>query len=401
MTSSQGFRESNLFGAPIRDLGLKIAGTRLEPVIDEFRAELAQRALRVAPRFHLSTEWGVPFGTVVIGIPFYLAHPDLTALHGEQVGHIEGFNRTDILRYLRHEMGHVVNYAYRLYDREAWVKLFGSITQPYREEYRPQPFSRRFVRHLPGWYAQKHPDEDWSETFAVWMTPERDWRTDYAQLPTALAKLDYCARTLAELGEPLVTATDLDEDVSGIHYSLAQYYETYSADPEAGAAGLDGDLRAIFDDLKEVDDGSAHETRPAAELIRRHERQLMANVFRWTGHFPEKTRSLVRHMAKRAEVLKQVYAREAEDEAVVAVTTLVTSLAMNFVHRGAYFPEAPPSAPEAPPSAPEAPPPTAEAEEPPPKAAEPRVETPEESSEPPPPAESPPSERQELKRASR
>ena len=388
MSSSQGFRESNLFGAPIRDLGLKIAGTRLEPVIDEFRAELAQRALRVVPRFHLSSEWGVPFGTVVIGIPFYLAHPDLTALHGEQVGHIEGFNRADILRYLRHEMGHVVNYAYKLYDREAWVKLFGSITQPYREEYRPQPFSRRFVRHLPGWYAQKHPDEDWSETFAVWMTPARDWRTDYAQLPTALAKLDYCARTLAELGEPVVTATELDEDVSGIHYSLAQYYEAYEADAEAGAAGLDGDLRAIFDDLKETDDGSAHETRPAAELIRRHERQLMANVFRWTGHFPEKTRSLVRHLAKRAEALKQVYPREAEDDAVVAVTTLVTSLAMNFVHRGAYFPETAL--------------PAAEAAVPPPSAAEARVDAREESAEPPPPAESlPQSEREDLKRASR
>ena len=54
---------------------------------------------------------------------------------------------------------------------EEWVEHFGSITQPYLEEYRPEPFSRRFVRHLPGWYAQKHPDEDWAETFAVWMTP--------------------------------------------------------------------------------------------------------------------------------------------------------------------------------------------------------------------------------------
>jgi hypothetical protein len=402
MSSSQGFRESNLFGAPIRDLGLKIAGTRLEPVIDEFRRELAQRGLRVVPRFHLSTEWGVPFGTVVIGIPFYLAHPDLTALHGERVGHIEGFNRTDILRYLRHEMGHVVNYAYKLYDREAWVKLFGSITQPYREEYRPQPFSRRFVRHLPGWYAQKHPDEDWSETFAVWMTPDRDWRADYAQLSTALTKLEYCARTLAELGEPLVTATELDEDVSGIHYSLAQYYESYAPDAEAGAAGLDGDLRTIFDDLKEADQGS-HETRPAAELIRRHERELMANVFRWTGHFPEKTRSLVRDLAKRAEALKQVYARDAEHEAVVAVTTLVTSLAMNFVHRGAYFPEAAPSA---------------ETAAPPPSTDEARADARADSSEPLPPAESLPttragmpaveqrmeqlpSEREDLKRASR
>jgi hypothetical protein len=361
MSSSQVFRESNLFGAPIRDLGLTIAGTRLEPVIDEFRAELAAKGIRVVPRFHLSTEWGVPFGTVVIGIPFYLAHPDLTALHGERVGHIEGFNRADILRYLRHEMGHVINYAYRLYDREDWVKLFGSITQPYREDYRPQPFSRRFVRHLPGWYAQKHPDEDWSETFAVWMTPSRDWRADYAQLPTALAKLEYCARTVAELGEPLVTATELDEDVSGIHYSLEQYYQRYAADSEAGAAGLDGDLRAIFDDLQETDDASAKETRPAAELIRRHERQLMAAVFRWTGHFPEKTRSLVRDLAKRAEALKQVYPLDAEREAVVAVTTLVTSLAMNFVHRGAYFPEtAPHQAADAPAEAPAEPAPEPE-----------------------------------------
>ena len=135
-----------------------------------------------------------------------------------------------------------------------------------------------------------------------------------------------------------MTATELDEDVSGIHYSLAQYYETYSADSEAGAAGLDGDLRAIFDDLKEVDDGSAHETRPAAELIRRHERQLMANVFRWTGHFPERTRPLLRHLAQRADQLAQVYPVDRETQAAIALTALVTTLAMNFGHHGKYLP---------------------------------------------------------------
>src|SRR5262249_59734479 len=97
-------------------------------------------------------------------------------LGDEQTGHLEGVGRVELLRYLRHEMGHVVNYAYQLYEREDWVELFGSMTQPYEEEYRPEPFSRRFVRHLPGWYAQKHPDEDWAETFAVWMTPGLDWR---------------------------------------------------------------------------------------------------------------------------------------------------------------------------------------------------------------------------------
>jgi hypothetical protein len=155
MSSAQRFRESNLYGAPIKDLGLTIDGTRLTPVIDEFRAELAARGItRVVPRFHLSAEWGVPFGTVV-GIRSTWRTPGPSCTRAG--GHIEGFNHADILRYLRHEMGHVINYAYKLYDMEAWVKLFGSITQPYREEYRPQPFSRRFVRHLPGWYAQKHP----------------------------------------------------------------------------------------------------------------------------------------------------------------------------------------------------------------------------------------------------
>ncbi|MCI0359101.1 MAG: putative zinc-binding metallopeptidase [Planctomycetaceae bacterium] len=345
-TASRAFRESNLFGTPIRDLALSIDETRLVPLLDQFKAELVAKGIkRLVPKFHLSTEWGVPFGSVVIGIPFYLARPELTDLHGEEVGHIEGFNEHDILRYLRHEMGHIVNYGYKLYDEEEWVTLFGSITQPYLEDYRPQPFSRRYVRHLPGWYAQKHPDEDWAETFAVWMTPDQNWRADYASWPTALAKLEYCDRTLARLADhdPLVTAVETDEDVGELGYSLQDYYKNQPAENEPpAAAGLDGDLRTIFDDLSPSADGTeaaAKETRPAATLIRRLERQLMADVFRWTGHFPEKTRSLMRHLAQRAEALKQVYPEAAEREAIIGVTILVTSLAMNHVHRGGYFPE--------------------------------------------------------------
>jgi hypothetical protein len=338
-----------LFGSPIKDLALSIENTRLQPVIEEFRRELAKAGItKVAPTFYLSTEWGVPFGTVSIAIPFYLARPELQEIHGEEVGLVEGFDASDILRYLRHEMGHVANYAYELYKDEAWVKLFGSITQPYREDYRPQPFSRRFVRHLPGWYAQKHPDEDWAETFAVWMTPSRDWRAEYAQFPTALAKLDYCDRKMRELSarEPIVTRADRDEDVSGLYFSLEDFYKNQGAESEPGAAGLDGDLRAIFDDLGPPGSTAGPEdTKPAASLIRRLERQLMVDVFRWTGHFPEKTRSLVRDLARRAETLAQVYPSAAEQQAIVGVTILVTSLAMNYVHRGAYFPEPVPPAP--------------------------------------------------------
>ncbi len=336
------FHESRLLATPIRDLKLVIAGTTLEPVLDEFRQELTRIGIRrLQPHFYLSTEWGVPFGTISIAIPFYLARPDLTAVHAERVGHLEGVGRADLLRYLRHEMGHVVNYAYELYEQVDWIKQFGSITQPYEEEYRPEPFSRRYVRHLPGWYAQKHPDEDWAETFAVWMTPKLDWRAAYAHWPEALAKLEYCDRTMAAVNarDPAVTATEPDEDVSVLSVSLDDFYR---ADGSANAPlppGLDGALQAVFEDFGQSAEQSCKGPwRPAAELIARLERDMVANVYRWTGHFPEAARNLVRHLAERAVKLSLAYPADCETAVAIALTTLITSLAMNYVCRGSYLP---------------------------------------------------------------
>jgi hypothetical protein len=326
---------------PIRDLGLTIAGSALEPVVAEFEAELRRKGLtRLRPRFYLSTEWGVPDGTIAIAIPFYLAHPELTDEHARRAGHVEGNSPADVLRYLRHEMGHVVNYAYRLYDTEGWVEQFGAITQPYLEDYRPEPFSRRFVRHLPGWYAQKHPDEDWAETFAVWMTPGLDWRAEYADWPVALAKLEYCDRTMAELSgrDPLVTADEPDLDVSQIGHTVEQFYAEGAGPAEPIPPGLDGSLRAIFEDLGHLKGAPATAPRKlASALIDRLEPELIADVYCWTGHFPERTRPLLRHLSDRADRLRLLYPEDHEAPAVVALTCFVTALAMNYVHGGSYI----------------------------------------------------------------
>ena len=321
---------------PIRDLGLTIAGSLLEPTLAEFAAELDRAGIRkVRPRFYLSTEWGVCEGTVAIAIPFYLARPELTEFHAERVGHLEGVGRLDLLRYLRHEMGHVVNYAYRLFETPDWLELFGAMDQPYREEFRVEPFSRRYVRNLPGWYAQKHPDEDWAETFAVWMTPDRDWHADYAEWPEALAKLQYCDHTMAALADcdPIVTADDMDEDVSVLTVSVEEFYDQGSGPIEHPPPGLDAALRSVFE-AHHVSEPSS--LRQAAPLIRRLERPMMAEIYRWTGHFPERVRPLVGYLAARAEGLGLAYAEADEPAVIVAVTCLVTTLAMNHVQRGAY-----------------------------------------------------------------
>ena len=335
------FQEAKLGETPIRDLGLQIAGTRLEPIVAAFSLELERLGItRIKPNFYLSTEWGVAPDTIAIAIPFYLARQDLTQLHQERAGHVEGYTRNDILKYLRHEMGHVILYGYKLYDDKDWIERFGSVTQPYVEQYRPEPFSRRYVQHLPGWYAQKHPEEDWSETFAVWMTPGSDWRNEYAEWPDAFSKLELCDRILQKVKEtdPLVTATTPDESTDTITYSVDDFYRSNALADEHLPPGLDGALRTIFEELRRDSVPDPHGRRPAGELIARLELEIVANVFRWTGHFPEQTRLLLRHMNKRAERLGLAYLPQDEEKAELALTTFVTALCMNHVQRGSYLP---------------------------------------------------------------
>jgi hypothetical protein len=323
--------EGNLGSKRLRDLGLTIPGTPLEVVLKEFQRELvAYGVTKVRPHFYLSTEWGVPFDTISIAIPFYLARLDLTDFHAERGGLVEGGGPSDILRYLRHEMGHVVNYAYRLYERAEWTNQFGDINLPYEEEYRPKPFSPHYVDNLPGWYAQKHPDEDWAETFAVWMTPGLNWRERYARRP-ALTKLEYCDGVMTELRErePLTTAEDPDEDVGGLDSTLDEHYRAYALDKMDVPADLEAALTAIFGEPGK--EPSASQPR-AAVLIRRLERTISTDVYRWTGWFPERVRHTLDELAELAEKRNLTCAEDRETAATVALTTFITALAMSRIN---------------------------------------------------------------------
>ena len=54
--------------------------------------------------------------------------------------------------------------------------------------------------HLDSWYAQSHPDEDFAETFAVWLNPQSDWRSRYADWP-ALKKLEYMDALMRDVAD--------------------------------------------------------------------------------------------------------------------------------------------------------------------------------------------------------
>ena len=60
------------------------------------------------------------------------------------------------------------------------------------------------------------------------------------------------------------------------------------------------------------------------------------NVYRWTGCFPEQVRPLLGYMIRRADELKQSYAKDQEAAAILGITALLTALAMNHVFRGTF-----------------------------------------------------------------
>src|SRR3989442_11330463 len=211
-------RRNTLRRTPIRELDLQIEGSRIEPVTHRLERELRRKLKRFRPQYYLTDEWGCPSGQPVIGIPFYLADAELARIEKE-TNDLE--SPREIMMYLRHEAGHAFNYAYRLYQRPEWRATFGSYRRRYSDDYRPVPFSREHVRHLPGWYAQKHPDEDFAETFAVWLTPKSNWRTRYRGWP-AMKKLLLMDRFARELrnrepirkrGRPDITADQMDMTV--------------------------------------------------------------------------------------------------------------------------------------------------------------------------------------------
>src|SRR5262245_21741553 len=184
-----GLADEEVLNLRLCDLPLTI-DNELSERTQILRSELERAGLWANIHFYLSDEWFTPDGATSIAIPFYLAHPRLAKLEESQMLEVEGGEYEWCMRILRHEAGHAVDNAFKLRLRRQRRKVFGSYKKPYPESYTPRPYSKSFVLHLDAWYAQSHPDEDFAETFAAWLTPENQWRQRYAGWP-ALKKLEY------------------------------------------------------------------------------------------------------------------------------------------------------------------------------------------------------------------
>jgi hypothetical protein len=320
--------DEKLLQIRLKDLGLRLEGTWLEDCLARLDDELGHRGIGVRPHTWLSDEWFSPDTSPGIAIPFYLAHPRLMRLERKQMLEVEGGTPQECMRILRHETGHVVQHAYRLSRRRGWQQIFGRSSTRYPSYYRPDPASRNHVQHLRLWYAQSHPDEDFAETFAVWLGSRSGWRKRYAGWP-ALKKLEYVDELMAEIASerPSLTRRILVDPVSRNPRTLAQHYKRRQATYLVKAPQTyDRDLRRVFSD-----DPLDSKAPAASTFLSRNRARIRRTVAEWTGEHQLTLDSLLHEIIVRCRELN-LRAVGSERQLRMDFTVLFTAKAVLSLH---------------------------------------------------------------------
>src|SRR5215510_11994848 len=314
------------------DLALSIEGTELGPRIAQLNGELEARGLKFKPQYYLADEWFTPDGVAAIAIPFYLAHPRLAKLENSQMLEVEGADHEGCMRILRHEAGHAIDNAYLLRRRPTRRRLFGNPATEYPEYYTPKPYSKSFVHHLDHWYAQSHPDEDFAETFAVWLDPQSQWSSQYSGWP-AHRKLDYLDRLMREIARrrPPLKSTRVVDPLSRLRKTLGEHYrkkrEHYGLDhPDF----YDSDLRNLFSDAP----GYA-KNLPAARFVRKIRKDVRSTVAGFTESYQYTIDQLLEKIVTRCRELN-LRLMDSEEVTKADFMVFLTVQTMNYLHSGRH-----------------------------------------------------------------
>lgn len=245
---------------------------------------------------------------------------------------VEGGTYEWCMQILRHECGHAYDHAYQFSSTAEWTEAFGNREVEYLPEtYQARPYSKSFVQHLPNWYAQAHPDEDFAETFAVWLTlPVDQWRSQY-QGWNALKKLEYVDAMMAHARShpPVVVKGRRVWDASRSRRTLEKYYaakrKLYAEDfPDI----YDADLRAIFEKSEPGD-------LNAAQFMRQHRPLLIAAVVRWTGQRKYIASALVNKLIARCRQLALPAPRD-RTNLLIELSSYLSALVTNHLHTGRF-----------------------------------------------------------------
>jgi hypothetical protein len=322
--------EEELLKLKLNKLNLSIEGSLLESRILLLYSELEKKKLIFKPHIWISEEWFTPDDIAGFAVPFYLIHSKLMRLEKSQMLEAEGARKKECMQILRHETGHAILHAFKLYKKPKWEKIFGSYDKSYPLYYHPDIRSTDYVTHLNAWYAQAHPLEDFAETFAVWLDPASNWKRKYKKWG-AIVKLYFVDELMKSLinKNPIRRKKEEFAPLSKLNYTLKEHYkrkkEFYSIE---WSHSFDAELQKIF---IAKDDSNNELTR----FIRRIRKSTRKNINELLDIPQYTVEQLLINMEKRCKELglngiKNI--REAEKQLLI----ILTSQIINISYQGYY-----------------------------------------------------------------
>ena len=325
-----------VLSTPVCELDIEPTGV-LQECIEQVQNEVRRAGLNFQPDFYLGDDdfWTAD-RAISVNVPWYLSSGLLWGLVND---HLFRYTKAEVLMYLRHETGHALNYAFELWRRADWTATFGDFRRPYRDAYNPNPWSRDFVRYLHRTgmyhYAQKHPDEDWAETFAVWLDPKSRWRARYRDWQVAFAKLEYVDRLVTVERAAKGTAPNQRRGVRIPYTDIKETVAEYFKIPDA----VDANLQEYRHDLLEIFSkprggrARASGAQSAARFIQQNQRLLIDRLGGWIQASDRRT---IKRFLRRLEALCTseglVVTETRRAEKLVDLTILATWHVLDGIH---------------------------------------------------------------------
>lgn len=323
MNLSQNTTE--LLNTPLCLLNLKIKGTIVEKAIKQVRRELRDAEISIDLHFWISDEWFCADGITGVAIPFYLLDERLIELEREKIGYVEGESLDMCVKILRHEVAHALDNAYQLRGCEERKQIFGDSDKEYPTEYIRKPYSKKFVINLERNYAQAHPEEDWAETFAVWLDPLSNWKQVYKDWP-ALQKLNFVDQKMKSLSpRKKITVNETLDEISTLNMTVKKYLTKRYKNLNKYQNPLFGrNLNRIFSIGHKVD---------ANKFLRIKEREICQNVAKNTNQYHYIVKDVFKELKQECRS-KGLTLRKNSRETKKDVESLLISKTITYIKQG-------------------------------------------------------------------
>jgi len=321
----------------IPKLPVSLNGEPIRDVLKSVKEKMEEMGFFIRPNFYLGIEYSCCMGTGNISIPFWDTNPTIRKLYLEAGKSI--FSIDELPAVIWHEIGHAFCYLYKLYRTRPFRRIFNVKghffnTYPSRDYFKKKPWSREYVNLTGDHYAQKHPDDDFAETFATIMVMGRKWRKAYRFKPVAMMKLEWTENVIKKLKrKPPVVENDPSIKVRPVEEFNIPLYKFLGLSPRKYIKNATGYIDPYLIKIFSKNPKKEKLYIPLSEVIKSERRLLTERISKATDVKKEVISDILKKFSIRGDELGLFVKKRDMEKKMIELVSLVSALAESYKNK--------------------------------------------------------------------